>query len=75
MVDIFVGQTRLKFCVAGLFQCWVEQSPICGVPGVSCWSSLARLGLLKKNEGGKTWTTLKKSLRLVVDDMPEHEMG
>ena len=39
------------------------------------WSSLAQLGLLRKHEGRAPWTALKKSLKLVVDNMPEHDMG
>ena len=36
---------------------------------------LQRLGLLKRNDGRSTWPTLKKALRLVVDDLPEYEAG
>ena len=36
---------------------------------------LQRLGLLKRNDGRSTWPTLKKALRLVVDDLPEYEVG
>jgi len=39
------------------------------------WPALARLGLLKRNEGRSSWPTLKKALRLVVDNMPEHDLG
>ena len=39
------------------------------------WAALAKLNLLKKHEGRSSWASLKKSLRLVVDDLPEHELG
>ena len=39
------------------------------------WAALTKLGLLKKHEGTPPWTKLKRSLRLVVDDVPEHALG
>jgi len=38
-------------------------------------SALHRLGLLRRQEGRNTWPSLKKVLQLVVDDMPELELG
>ena len=38
------------------------------------WPSLARLGLLKKADGRAWWTPLKKGLKLVVDNMPDHKL-
>ncbi len=37
--------------------------------------SLQKLGLLKKNDSRSSWPALKKALQLVVDEMPEHEIG
>ena len=39
------------------------------------WPALARAGMLKKQESRNHWTTLRKGLRLVVDSLPEHELG
>ena len=40
------------------------------------WPVLQKLGMFKKHEGGRApWLTLKKQLRLLVDSMPDHEMG
>jgi hypothetical protein len=39
------------------------------------WPVLSRLGLLKRPEGRNNWPSLRKALRLVVESMPDHELG
>ena len=39
------------------------------------WPALTKIGMLKKHETRSHWLSLKKSLRLVVDAQPEHDLG
>jgi len=37
--------------------------------------ALQKVGLLRRGEGRSAWPALRKALQLVVDEMPEHEIG
>lgn len=39
------------------------------------WPALARVGLLKPQAGRSSFPALRKALKLVVDSMPDHELG